>query len=136
MTQNKQDLILKITQVMRTVQDAKSSCSSAGFAETVDFFSKSKAASLWSTTQNYSMRNKLDIMKHQLKELERELKNFQSNQTIHAPDDLLDLFLDDAFDWNVDWLSLFNTSRTYDIERQCSRIYNELDKLLRQLQKK
>ncbi|WII92672.1 hypothetical protein QEO94_08520 [Kingella negevensis] len=44
--------------------------------------------------------------------------------------------MDDAFDWNVDWLSLFNTSRTYDIERQCSRIYNELDKLLRQLQNK
>lgn len=121
-----------IRQAIHKVELAQSAGRAATGAEILDFFSSNKLVSVYSTAMNHSMNTALREMNTALQQVQQALQNAQ----FHLPaglNDLWDLGSDYFFEWNIDWLSLYNLNRHLDIQSKCSNIHRQLQNLLRKL---
>lgn len=130
---DKHALINNIRLAMEAVKTAQRSARDAGMVETLDLFSSNKLLSLWSSAENYSMKQDLTNMQHALSKVKLQLTDLTGRNafTIELVDLASDLFLE----WNTDWISLFNLHKIYDIHTKCQTIYTTLEKLLSMVEK-
>ncbi|MDE3967322.1 hypothetical protein NUS48_05565 [Glaesserella parasuis] len=129
-----QDLVAKIKYAIEKVKKAEQISLNSSAVETIDFFSKNKLISVWSSYENYQMKNALTELERALNDLKQAIYSVQINSLVSAPNDLIDLGFDYFSDWDTDWLSLYNMHKTFYIHSQCQKIYIKLNDLLNKIE--
>lgn len=129
-----QDLVAKIKYAIEKVKKAEQISFNSSAVETIDFFSKNKLISVWSSYENYQMKNALIELEQALNDLKQTISSVQMNSLVSAPNDLIDLGIDYFFDWDTDWLSLYSMHKTFYIHSQCQKIYVKLNDLLNKIE--
>lgn len=128
--------ILRLAETAHSQLDlARRDCDSASSIEMLDLISKNKAVSVWSSMETSSAAESIGKASRAVKALVEALPQRAEVASIDAPSDLLDLFVDIAFQPAFDILSWFNMGRLDDAARQCMKASEKLDPLLSQLTK-
>lgn len=111
-----QDLVAKIKYAIEKVKKAEQISLNSSAVETIDFFSKNKLISVWSSYENYQMKNALTELERALNDLKQAIYSVQINSLVSAPNDLIDLGFDYFSDWDIAWLlPLFHLQKPTDV---------------------
>ena len=130
-----QPLLRLVNDACDKLDQARRDCESASDVELLDLVTTSKAASVWSSMETSGAADSIESAHRAVKALAAALPKRATAAEIDIPNDMLDLFVDIAFEPALDVLSWFNMGRLDDAARQCRKASEKIDPLQAQLKR-